>query len=174
MKKFSKIAAKALTVLTAAALAFGGSGIKALADDIRFYVVKKGETVVDNTTANQTVGVDTEKFEERTGLRTTTDYTGSFVNERSGKEFKEADTAEQTEAKSYNVEKVLDELGITYDSDVDWYVIKKHDDGFHVDGTQMKQFYVVFSIAKGDIIKDASYGSSFQGLDVKDYYQITG
>jgi len=174
MKKFSKVAAKVLTVFTAAALAFSSNGMKAFADDIRFYVVKKGETVVDNTTANQTVSVDTQKFEERTGLRTTTDYTGSFVNERSGEEFKEDDTAEQTEAKSYNVEKVLDELGITYDRDVDWYVIKKHDDGFHVDGTQMKKFYVVFSIAKGDIVKDASYGSSFQGLDEKDYYQITG
>ncbi|MCR5769393.1 MAG: hypothetical protein K6G45_13075 [Lachnospiraceae bacterium] len=176
MKKFSKIAAKVLTVFTAAAIAFGGNGIKALAADttIRFYVVKKGETVVDNTTATQTVGVDTKKFEERTGLRTTTDYTGSFVNERSGEEFKEAETAEKTEAKSYDVEKVLDKLGIAYDRDVDWYVIKQHDDGFHVDGTQMKKFYVVFSIAKGDIIKDASYGSSFQGLDVKDYFQITG
>ena len=174
MKKFSKIAAKVLTILTAGALVFASNGVKAFAEDIRFYVVKKGETVVDNTTATQTVGVDTKKFEERTGLRTTTDYTGSFVNERSGEEFKEAETSEKTEAKSYDVEKVLDKLGIAYDRDVDWYVIKKHDDGFHVDGTQMKQFYVVFSIAKGDIIKDASYGSSFQGLDVKDYFQITG
>ncbi|MCR5331497.1 MAG: hypothetical protein K6E62_09970, partial [Lachnospiraceae bacterium] len=185
MKKFSKIAVKVLTVVMAAALVFANSGMKALADDIRFYVVKGGETVTDNTTANAVYGVSTDKFYEMESLRkTVTDeqvqkalkslnLDGLYYNERSQETFEETVVSQNTEAEELTVERILEVLNINYDKRVDWYVIKKHNDGYHVDGTSIKDYYMVFSIAKAER-EDRSEGIVFHGLNVNDYFQIKG
>ena len=150
MKKFSKKIFKSLAVLMTAALVFANSGMKALADDIRFYVVKKGEIVTDDTTSTVTYGVSTDKFYELEQYKTSvTDESvksalnginnGSFYNERTSNTFDESVVSQNVAAEDLTVEQILDKLGITYDGKVDWYVIKKHNDGYHVDGTNLKQ-----------------------------------
>ena len=156
MKKFGTIAAKFFAAAIAAALVFSNSGIKAFAGTVGvgYYVVKDGVTVTDKTEGGKTVGVSTDNFETVISAPAKT-YTvdedelkklikATNLNERTN----EATTAYTIEVNdgqptlhyTYSVEAVLKELGLPTEFNgktIDWYVLKKENDGYHVDGVNL-------------------------------------
>ena len=156
MKKFGTIAAKFFAAAIAAALVFSNSGIKAFAGTVGvgYYVVKDGVTVTDKTEGGKTVGVSTDNFETVISAPAKT-YTvdedalkklikATNLNERTN----EATTAYSIEVNdgqptlhyTYSVEAVLKELGLPTEfngNTIDWYVLKKENDGYHEDGVNL-------------------------------------
>ncbi len=156
MKKFGTIAAKFFAAAIAAALVFSNSGIKAFAGTVGvgYYVVKDGVTVTDKTEGGKTVGVSTDNFETVISAPAKT-YTvdedalkklinATNLNERTNEATKaytiEVNDGQPTLHYTYSVEAVLKELGLPTEFNgktIDWYVLKKENDGYHVDGVNL-------------------------------------